>query len=901
MLNNDPSNPAYYKFSYEYQIYPKGEWATTGQQLSHNLFPTCDVIIGQGHGCSDSDIQAQAAVAHQHQRLYFTLRGPRAVLSDPQDPSKRLSPYMFSTHIRSDFYAHAMLRKFVQRSREIDANTGGEKDRPIDIAFLNFAHNAFFDGVAEQAIAYATDASNGYNIVYSAKLKDKVCEEKDASSGNTVFGANGAAGCTPLSQYIDDITAAQPEVLLVSSNGGSFKPVLKMLSDQRPRVEAGSVRVRSQALKGLFWVGVPWLSGGKPSCAGLGSHCAHAIGATQISKEEADTFADKLLVASRVPATYDWLRANDTALAAAYVANITKAEADAAVIPSIIAQAMQKTFHFRQPASRATPLRAKGSSDYEALRAFLASGEQVAQTYYGPVAFDEFGNNKGREATAFQMSEATAAAEVVYPSTVESAVTLRYYAPAYDDARLGLSAYDLDYGPACDSMADPLQPCGAANGGPACLLCSPVTYETDAPTSFPWGVVLPVGICVTLFLLALVAGTAVYARRKAAALQDAQVKRVVNAVLSTTVLRHSAALVPAQTFEKMGRLICYEELRDSHRLRYCDDLDALLKLADEGYSIIFISHQWTSYTKPDPSNKQYLAMVAGVQKVAREMGWSMDKTLVWVDYSSIPQANPAEQGEAINALPAYVSAASVLLIVAPTIEHADTHAICDLQTYRGRMWVRLEHLGFAMTNSTNNMWLATGEDPTEVGPVVQDTKWLEDNLRVFEAAATVENDKFHIVDPVLGLYAQMLLNAHRAGWRRGTMVGTGGATADGNTSNSGPLLAQQKLFFTLIGDKERPLFPPMVTVRTEFKDGQRFAIKNPKPQVLFGNLPEVVRQIVGAQLATTDRALPMVKDGGISTAFERLEQIATRRDATQRKTAKKAMVVHPYTGTGTGE
>ena len=47
--------------------------------------------------------------------------------------------------------------------------------------------------------------------------------------------------------------------------------------------------------------------------------------------------------------------------------------------------------------------------------------------------------------------------------------------------------------------------------------------------------------------------------------------------------------------------------------------------------------------------------------------------------------------------------------------------------------------------------------------MVQDSEWLEENLRVFEAAATVEADKFHIVDPVLGLYAQMLLNAHRAG------------------------------------------------------------------------------------------------------------------------------------------
>ena len=120
------------------------------------------------------------------------MRGPRAVLSDPTNASRRLSPYFFSTHIRSDLYADVALREIAATKRAEAASgcsSGSGAEDNVRLAVLNFAHNAFFDGVAEQAIAYAADASHGYNVVYSANLKGAVCEEKDASSGKTVFGA----------------------------------------------------------------------------------------------------------------------------------------------------------------------------------------------------------------------------------------------------------------------------------------------------------------------------------------------------------------------------------------------------------------------------------------------------------------------------------------------------------------------------------------------------------------------------------------------------------------------------------------------------------------------------------------------------------------------------------------
>lgn len=127
---------------------------------------------------------------------------------------------------------------------------------------------------------------------------------------------------------------------------------------------------------------------------GLGRHCSYALGATQISEFEADNYEDALLLENDVPATYKWLKASNAALAAAYGTVVLKAEADAAVIPSIIAQAMADTFRFNAPAEKARPL--ADADDYERLRAHLASGLLVARTYYGDVAFDEFGNSASR-------------------------------------------------------------------------------------------------------------------------------------------------------------------------------------------------------------------------------------------------------------------------------------------------------------------------------------------------------------------------------------------------------------------------------------------------------------------------------------------------------------------------
>eukprot|EP01047_Picozoa_sp_COSAG01_P057569 COSAG01_NODE_6670_length_3554_cov_2.322431_2_plen_992_part_00 len=478
VLARNPANPSYYRAEYTYQTFPDGAWETVGRSRAENLFPQCDVIVGQGHGCGatgDDEIQAQAAIADAHQRLYFTQRGPRRVLSNPADPASRLSRYMFSTHIRSDLYAHGMLRYIAQ-------TVTSTKTGPLRLAILNFGHNAFFDGVADGALQYAV-ADERYDIATVAHAKKwsstlgPVCEPYGASSG--------AAGCSSLARHMDALIASVPDVVLVSGNGEAFKHVLQHLSEARPKVNKGNVEKDTKMISALFWVGVPWLKNGRPACAGLRGHCAYASGATQISPEEADTYQDQLLVSAGLPATYKWLRENHTELAAAYIKNVTKAEADAAVIPSIVVQAMQKVFQYRAPANKSFPLRFPGSADYEALRDYIGSGQTIARTYYGKVAFDEFGSNAGRDASIFQSQE-DGKVVTTFPASLEGSRPYTHPVPAMALAPVGKEAYHLDYGPSCDSTAAILPACGTSEGGPTCALCGPLAYDESFPLPTTW-------------------------------------------------------------------------------------------------------------------------------------------------------------------------------------------------------------------------------------------------------------------------------------------------------------------------------------------------------------------------------------------------------------------------------
>jgi len=367
-------------------------------------------------------------------------------------------------------------------------------------------------------------------------------------------------------------------------------------------------------------------------------------------------------------------------------------------------------------------------------------------------------------------------------------------------------------------------------------------YDEEIGYGVGLGTLLLVGLLVVIWHM--------YRRRKRQ-LDQIDRTKVNQAINLSTTLRHTAALVPAVEFRKLGRLCSFEELRDRQLLRYCDSLEAIVDLVSEGYAILFISHQWTSFTAPDPSNEQFRAMVKGLELVAQARGWVLERVYVWVDYSSVPQVNKAEQMEAINSIGAYASCAHAFLIVAPEVAHANTGALCDINTYRGRMWCRAEQLSFSLINGTSSMFLVTGEEPDAFEPLgSRPSAWLEENLRVFEGTATDDRDKMSLVAPMLGLYAQLVLiegGAQRTQTHQATHPEL--AAADEAT-----LLRQQTMQMTgemlsLIRRQKTALFPRTVQIVHTLEEGERHTAAKPATEVLFGGLIQKLDEMVAEMLS----------------------------------------------------
>lgn len=221
-------------------------------------------------------------------------------------------------------------------------------------------------------------------------------------------------------------------------------------------------------------------------------------------------------------------------------------------------------------------------------------------------------------------------------------------------------------------------------------------------------------------------------------------------------------LVRGEEFASEGKLMRHEVLRNTHKLTVLDSLADVDAFIAAGKHVVFFSHQWTSFTVPDPSGNQYASMCSSVKSLAKEKGWdeSLKDVFIWVDYSCIPQANASTQNLAIRSLAAYASSATFFIITAPDTKHADLDDVCDLDTYQKRMWCRAEQVCHSMRNGTEGMYLADANGG--ITPVSSD--FFNDSLHVFDGELTccrLEHkgmgacDRQSLVIPLLGLYGEL--------------------------------------------------------------------------------------------------------------------------------------------------
>ena len=265
----------YLTFNYTFLTYPAGAWETTGRAESAALFGggACDVVVGMAHGCPDADVAAQALVANASGRLYFTGRGPQALLEANGE-----QPHLFSTHIRSDSYAVPALRRY--------------QDLGMSSVALLFeaSDDLFYTGLGEFTLKHVLEQMPRVTLSYSAALRPS------ASSGGQIDQGQ-------LAQSLTAAHATRADVLVLVLPVAAAERAMRLLRSWRP--PAGDAN-GGHVYRGIWWQGVPWREGGGEEggdgalsgegghCAGLAEWCDFVVGASQMAQEETMGMARRL-------------------------------------------------------------------------------------------------------------------------------------------------------------------------------------------------------------------------------------------------------------------------------------------------------------------------------------------------------------------------------------------------------------------------------------------------------------------------------------------------------------------------------------------------------------------------------------------------------------------------------
>ena len=154
-------------------------------------------------------------------------------------------------------------------------------------------------------------------------------------------------------------------------------------------------------------------------------------------------------------------------------------------------------------------------------------------------------------------------------------------------------------------------------------------------------------------------------KKRLQAAHEFQMESTLNeATRAMSSLDYPLQLIRGDEFIAEGTLRRHEVLRNQHKLTVLDSLSDVDAFVNAGKHIIFFSHQWTSFTSPDHSGKQFEMMASSLKDLAAQNGWdaSLKDTFIWVDYISIPQANPSTQTLAVRSLAAYSSSGESLLV-----------------------------------------------------------------------------------------------------------------------------------------------------------------------------------------------------------------------------------------------
>ena len=150
----------------------------------------------------------------------------------------------------------------------------------------------------------------------------------------------------------------------------------------------------------------------------------------------------------------------------------------------------------------------------------------------------------------------------------------------------------------------------------------------------------------------------------------------------------------------------------------------------------------------------------------------------------VTQENEELKYLAVESLAVYASAARYFVVVAPDAIHKDTGKPVNKASYQRRGWCRLEQWGHMCLHGMNDMYFFHDGNLLNLDDTPDDDgeDWYADSIMVFEGDYTNPENKFEMVNVILGLYGLVV---------KSLMYGEGGsAISTKGTAASSFLKAQ---------------------------------------------------------------------------------------------------------------
>ena len=116
-------------------------------------------------------------------------------------------------------------------------------------------------------------------------------------------------------------------------------------------------------------------------------------------------------------------------------------------------------------------------------------------------------------------------------------------------------------------------------------------------------------------------------RREQLALNVERVKKAINSV---KLLRHPCTFITFQTLREADKFVVHEKLRDDGLLYVLDTYEMLVDFLGKEKTL-FVSHQWLSFTAPDPNRVQYRALVEACDALCAQKGLAAEKLFIWLE------------------------------------------------------------------------------------------------------------------------------------------------------------------------------------------------------------------------------------------------------------------------------